>query len=95
MNDVYVDRDYELYGYTGSRTTWAKEMNSGRNHAPGAGSIAKLTCPAVYYACGQFEHTLSHTHAHTHRKREREKESMRSHNHTPNPVFIFYRITRY
>ena len=31
-----------LYGYAGPETTWDNEMNFVTNHAPGAGSIARV-----------------------------------------------------
>ena len=39
MNDV-SGSDSALLGYTGQGTTWAREMNFGKNHAPVAGFIA-------------------------------------------------------
>ena len=33
--------DSALYGYTGTGTTWATEMNFVMNHASGVGSIAR------------------------------------------------------
>ena len=37
-----LDHDSAIQGYTQPGTTWANEMNIVMNHAPGAGSIARL-----------------------------------------------------
>ena len=40
--DGVLDHDSALQGYTGPGITWANEINFVMNHAPGAGSIARL-----------------------------------------------------
>ena len=44
-----LGRDSALYGYTGPETTWANEMKFVMNHAPGAGSIARLVVLSFVY----------------------------------------------
>ena len=54
-----LGHDSALQGYTGPDTTWANDINSVMNHAPGAGSIARpvdqrsSTLP-LYHGCPLF-----------------------------------------
>ena len=65
MNGV-SGHDSALYGYTGPGTTWVNEMDFVKNHAPGAGSIAR-----------PVDHVQREIEEREGRERERERERKR------------------